>query len=206
MNKDIIFFILNIGFVSFISYSLYFDKVQPKSITQNNKLIALVFIFIFLAIQLYTKMKNFGLEYGFYGFIFTLLFQNIATPIPDTSLIVSTPLKIFFDIPMDKTQFIVSCISVFSIIYMYLARPKMLYITTSGKRCLEIFDENAYFVLVYSFVGCVCFSGILDATIDYLKTNTFLEKKTTFYIFTLFISLGLYVHEIHVKQLSLKLL
>jgi hypothetical protein len=206
MNKEIIFFLLNIGFVFFISYSLYFDKTQPKNITMNNKFIALSLIFIFLAIQFYTKIKDFGFKYGLYGFIFTLLFQNIATPIPDTSLIVSTPLKIFFDIPMDKTQFVVSCISVFTIIYMYLARPEMLYVTSSGKKCLEIFDSNAYPVLIYSFVGCICFSGILDATIDFLKTSHFLETKTFIYIITLFISLCLYVHEIHAKNLSLTLL
>ena len=205
MNKEIIYFILNICFVFFISYSLYFNTYQATNIVYDNKFISLILIFIVLIFNLYLQIKNFGLRLGFSEFIFLLLFLNIATPIPDTSLIVSAPLKIFYDIRMDKTQFVVSCLSVLSILYMYLVRPKMLYVTNSGKKCLEIFNKNAYMVLIFSFIGCTSFSGILDATVDYLKNKMFNKKRTGIYIGSLFISILLYVHEIHQKNLSLKL-
>ena len=160
--------IIIILFVAVIS--IYF--INKLNIVENEKDtinltifngLSLFFILIFIYYSIKLDVKK-GL---FTSLIIWCLFVA-ATPITNATLLVSVPLKNLFKIDLDKTQWIVSFVSLCFIFYSYYNFKPHLKHTHGGRLLLNIIDSGSYSIFVTSIIGSVSMAYLLNEMIDYV--------------------------------------
>lgn len=125
--------------------------------------LSLLFILMFIYYSITLDVKT-GL---FSSFIVWCLFV-VATPIPNATLLVSIPLKNLFKIELDKTQWIVSFVSLSFIFYSYYNFKPLLKHTHGGRLLLNIIDSRSYSIFATSIIGSVSMAYLLNEMIDYV--------------------------------------
>ena len=89
----------------------------------------------------------------------------VATPVPNASILLSFPAKIFFNIPLYVSQNIASVMSILFIgIFPFEFHPQLL---------KKIIKQNAYHVIIISIISSVLIANVIDDMfmehISYLK-------------------------------------
>ena len=78
----------------------------------------------------------------------------LATPLPNASILISFPAKIFFNIPLYISQIIASLLSILFILYIpSLSQPHLL---------KQIMKHRAYMVVLISIISSILISNIID--------------------------------------------
>jgi hypothetical protein len=200
----IIFYIL-----SLLNYDSYVDKTSKTKIDKkikdkvihdindfkkkNNRssiitVACIILIFIIFIIYYVTK---FGFKKGLWHLFITWLFFTIATPTPQSGLMVSIPLKVLYDISMDKSQLIMSIFSLVVIFILHYKFPYLLNFGIFGKIMNEIIKNNAYIIIFTSIIGSTTISGLFDNIIDFInKKNIEFDK----FIFNIILTIVSYIY------------
>jgi hypothetical protein len=134
------------------------------SMTQTNEyyifnVVGIVFIIIFLYYLIYD-----GIKYGVLKTLFIWSFTIIGTPIPFAGILLSFPLRLFYDFPMIFTQIMVSIVSILFIIYGRLFHIHI--VKHSSFRIGRLFDKiiksNSYILFIVSILSSVLITQLIS--------------------------------------------
>jgi len=125
-----------------------------------------------------------GYTKGIYETLFIWAFLAVATPIPESGLLISLPLKKYFDVKMVYSQIVVSIIALLLLYYFYnqsFIKPLFL-----GKVLNDIIKNQRYLVFVISIISSIIVSELIDNMIDkllfYKPIENLVEKSSVFLV------------------------
>ena len=107
-----------------------------------------------------------GYFYGLIDAIFKWAFFVIATPVPESGLLISLPLKRFFNIKMTYVQVLVSILAIFLTFYLYKCHGSVVKATYIGRLFDEIVKSKYYIIIVLSIASSILGSELIDNYID----------------------------------------
>lgn len=200
----LIIYILSLIFFGTFSQKLFNKRFDEQNIDQDistlvesvednfehikNKtnFFTLVSIYIIITILLIYYIIKFGVIKGIWRIIITWVFFTIATPTPQSGLLLSIPLKLIYKIPMDLTQIIASVVCLIIIFSLHFLAPQALNIGMFGKVMDSVIKNNAYLVLISSSIGSTSISGLIDKIIDFFSLKKIqLDKVLSYFILTI---------------------
>ena len=169
--------------ISTLAETVEYDFEHIKNKTNFFTLTA---IFIIIAILLIYYIVKFGVIKGIWRIIITWVFFTIATPTPQSGLLLSIPLKLIYKIPMDLTQIIASILCLIIIFGLHFFAPQVLNIGMFGKIMDAVIKNNAYLILISSSIGSTTISGLIDKIIDFFSLKKIqLDKLLSYFILTI---------------------
>lgn len=152
-----------------------FSLINYDFLTTNNKkkdtikfymyeFINIIFIIILIFYTTYHGYIN-----GLYETLFTWAFLAICTPIPESGLLLSVPLKKYFNFRMVFSQTIVSIISIVILILLY--NKHCIQSLFLGKRFNHILKHKRYLIFVISIISSLIGTELIDNCIDKVLYN-----------------------------------
>jgi hypothetical protein len=120
---------------------------------------------VFICVLIFLIMFK-GYFYGLIDAIFIWAFFVIATPVPESGLLISLPLKRFFNIKMTYVQVLVSILAIFLTFYLYKCHGSVVKATYIGRLFDEIVKSKYYIIIVLSIASSVLGSELIDNYID----------------------------------------
>uniref|UniRef100_A0AB39JAE2 Uncharacterized protein n=1 Tax=Florenciella sp. virus SA2 TaxID=3240092 RepID=A0AB39JAE2_9VIRU len=145
------------------------NKISNSSINIEKNIFYIVSI-IFLIIFVYYAYQS-GITYGFKIAFFIWALTVTTTPISTASVLWSFPIKIFTNIPMFVSKFIISILSLFILYYFYTYNYSIINSVQVGKAFIKIVKLNLYLIILISIVASVICSYLLDVIVDYFIIN-----------------------------------
>mgnify|MGYP001239976688 CR=1 FL=1 len=182
INIPVIFLILFLltSFV-LINYD-YFTK--DKDLKDEIKFYMYEAINIIFICILIFYISYHGYTKGIYETLFIWAFLAVCTPIPESGLLISLPLKKYFDVKMVYSQIVVSIIALF-LLYLFYNKSfiKPLFL---GKVFNDIIKNQRYLVFVISIISSIIGSELIDNMIDkilfYKPIENLVEKSSIFLV------------------------
>ena len=120
---------------------------------------------VFICVLIFLIMFK-GYFYGLIDAIFIWAFFVIATPVPESGLLISLPLKRFFNIKMTYVQVLVSILAIFLTFYLYKCHGSVVKATYIGRLFDEIVKTKYYIIIVLSIASSILGSELIDNYID----------------------------------------
>ena len=120
---------------------------------------------VFICVLIFLIMFK-GYFYGLIDAIFIWAFFVIATPVPESGLLISLPLKRFFNIKMTYVQVFVSILAIFLTFYLYKCHGSVVKATYIGRLFDEIVKSKYYIIIVLSIASSILGSELIDNYID----------------------------------------
>lgn len=120
---------------------------------------------VFICVLIFLIMFK-GYFYGVIDAIFIWAFFVIATPVPESGLLISLPLKRFFNIKMTYVQVLVSILAIFLTFYLYKCHGSVVKATYIGRLFDEIVKSKYYIIIVLSIASSILGSELIDNYID----------------------------------------
>ena len=127
---------------------------------------------------------------------FTWIFCNIGTPIPETGLLVSLPIKYFFDIDLTMSQIIISIFSLCVAFYYYIEKKYILKTFSIGRIFNNIIDNKFYSIFITSILASIFFTGFTDIIIDFYRNNMIDKQYFFLYLILFLIHIVVYFQKI----------
>lgn len=135
--------------------------------------LSIVFLFIF-CLHAYQK----GTVYGIYMTLFLWAFFVCSVPIPQVALLLSFPLKHFFQITMETSQFFISCIAFMMLLCFHYYKKSLLQSHKIGLLFETIMKKQLYFIFILSIVASIIGSFLIDVFVDiYVLPKSENEKE-----------------------------
>ena len=156
------------------------DKFEH--IKNKTNFITLLVIFLIIFFILFYYISNYGFKNGLWEAFLGWIFFTIATPTPQSGLLLSLPLKFIYNISMDVSQLITSICCLLFIFIIFYFFPILLKGNMYGNVIDKIIDNKAYTILLTSSIGSTTFSGIIDKIIDFFNKKTIQFDKLISYI------------------------
>jgi hypothetical protein len=154
------FILLSFLLLNNASSEVEFDE-KKKIYLYLYDVITVVFICVLIFLILFK-----GYFYGLIDAIFIWAFFVIATPVPESGLLISLPLKRFFNIKMTYVQVLVSILAIFLTFYLYKCHGSVVKATYIGRLFDEIVKSKYYIIIVLSIASSVLGSELIDNYID----------------------------------------
>lgn len=159
--------------VSFVVFGIVISILLVNALENNNKtmskekmdsyvflydVVAFLFTFVLLCMIYY-----YGFSDGSLRALFIWSFFLVATPIPESGLLVTLPFKRFFDMDMPVVQVILSMLCM---IFMFSLDRKSYKKYFLGKLFDKILDNKYYLIFVLSIVSSIVGSELIENIID----------------------------------------
>ena len=144
---------------------LVLNQQFDSSETMVNKVLFNILSLAFLMVFVLHGYKK-GTTYGLYITLFLWAFFVCTVPIPQVALLLSFPLKHFFDITMITSQVIISFFAIVVLVYFHFKMKSLLQKHDMGKMFQDIMKHRLYFIFVLSVVGSVIGSYLIDSFVD----------------------------------------
>ena len=144
---------------------LVLNQQFDSSETMVNKVLFNILSLAFLMVFVLHGYKK-GTTYGLYITLFLWAFFVCTVPIPQVALLLSFPLKHFFDITMITSQVIISFFAIVVLVYFHLKMKSLLQKHDMGKMFQDIMKYRLYFIFVLSVIGSVIGSYLIDSFVD----------------------------------------
>jgi hypothetical protein len=182
INIPVIFLILFLltSFV-LINYDYFTKNKDSKDEIKFYMYEAINIIFICILIF---YISYHGYTKGIYETLFIWAFLAVCTPIPESGLLISLPLKKYFDVKMVYSQIVVSITAIFLLFLFYnqsFIKPLFL-----GKVFNDIIKNQRYLVFVISIISSIIGSELIDNMIDkilfYKPIENLVEKSSIFLV------------------------
>lgn len=182
LNIPVIFLILFL-LISFVLINYdYFTK--DKDLKDEIKFYMYEAINIIFICILIFYVSYHGYTKGIYETLFIWAFLAVCTPIPESGLLISLPLKKYFDVKMVYSQIIVSITAIFLLCLFYnqsFIKPLFL-----GKIFNDIIKNQRYLVFMISIISSIIGSELIDNMIDkilfYKPIENLVEKSSIFLV------------------------
>lgn len=144
---------------------LVLNQQFDSSETMVNKVLFNILSLAFMMVFVLHGYKK-GTTYGLYITLFLWAFFVCTVPIPQVALLLSFPLKHFFDITMITSQVIISFFAVVVLVYFHFKMKSLLQKHDMGKMFQDIMKHRLYFIFVLSVIGSVIGSYLIDSFVD----------------------------------------
>ena len=144
---------------------LVLNQQVHSSETMVNKVLFNILSLAFLMVFVLHGYKK-GITYGLYVTLFLWAFFVCTVPIPQVALLLSFPLKHFFDITMITSQVIISFFAIVVLVYFHFKMKSLLQKHDLGKMFQDIMKHRLYFIFVLSVIGSVIGSYLIDSFVD----------------------------------------
>ena len=144
---------------------LVLNQQFHSSETMVNKVLFNILSLAFLMVFVLHGYKK-GTTYGLYITLFLWAFFVCTVPIPQVALLLSFPLKHFFDITMITSQVIISFFAIVVLMYFHFKMKSLLQKHDMGKMFQDIMKHRLYFIFVLSVIGSVIGSYLIDSFVD----------------------------------------
>ena len=144
---------------------LVLNQQFHSSETMVNKVLFNILSLAFLMVFVLHGYKK-GTTYGLYITLFLWAFFVCTVPIPQVALLLSFPLKHFFDITMITSQVIISFFAIVVLVYFHFKMESLLQKHDMGKMFQDIMKHRLYFIFVLSVIGSVIGSYLIDSFVD----------------------------------------
>lgn len=144
---------------------LVLNQQFDSSETMVNKVLFNILSLAFLMVFVLHGYKK-GTTYGLYITLFLWAFFVCTVPIPQVALLLSFPLKHFFDITMITSQVIISFFAIVVLVYFHFKMKSLLQKHDMGKMFQDIMKYRLYFIFVLSVIGSVIGSYLIDSFVD----------------------------------------
>ena len=144
---------------------LVLNQQFDSSETMVNKVLFNILSLAFLMVFVLHGYKK-GTTYGLYITLFLWAFFVCTVPIPQVALLLSFPLKHFFDITMITSQVIISFFAIVVLVYFHFKMKSLLQKHDMGKIFQDIMKHRLYFIFVLSVIGSVIGSYLIDSFVD----------------------------------------
>ena len=200
----IILFVLYFNFI-FITNNYYINnddnqyeikEFEDVVFKEKIKLTIYNIVFCLFIILLMFYSSFYQIHTSLFVTFFTWIFCNIATPIPETGLLVSLPIKYFFNVDLTMSQIIISIFSLCVAFYYYIEKKNILNTFSIGKIFTTIIYNKFYSILITSILASIFFTGFTDILFDFYYDNI-LDKPYFFLYVSLFlINIVIYFHNI----------
>ena len=154
------FILLSFLLLNNASSEVEFDE-KKKIYLYLYDVITVVFICVLIFLILFK-----GYFYGVIDAIFIWASFVIATPVPESGLLISLPLKRFFNIKMTYVQILVSIMAIFLTFYLYKCHGSVVKATYIGRLFDEIVKSKYYIIIVLSIASSILGSELIDNYID----------------------------------------
>lgn len=176
--KSLITITLITGFITFTTLSTLLinikqDKISDVPLDEENIIkkqktylyIYDVLVILFLFLLMFYIIYN-GYVKGCVMGIFTWAFFIICTPIPEAGLLITLPLKRYFNISIHISQIFVSLIALSILSYLYLNENKTINKCILGKLFIFLINYKYYSVIIISILCSIFTSEFIDNIID----------------------------------------
>lgn len=144
---------------------LVLNQQLHSSETMVNKVLFNILSLAFLMVFVLHGYKK-GTTYGLYITLFLWAFFVCTVPIPQVALLLSFPLKHFFDITMITSQVVISFFAIVVLVYFHFKMKSLLQKHDMGKMFQDIMKHRLYFIFVLSVIGSVIGSYLIDSFVD----------------------------------------
>ena len=130
-----------------------------------DKVIFNALSFLFLGIFAYYGYNN-GTIYGLRLSLFLWAFFVCTVPIPQVALLLSLPLKQFFDITVFMSQAIISLFALGVLLFYYCFNARLLHKHPIGKVFDRIMNKHLYLIFFISITASIVGSYLIDVFVD----------------------------------------
>jgi hypothetical protein len=160
-------------------------------------LVSILFIVLLIIFTFYQGCTK-GMIYA----LFIWAFFVIATPIPESGLLITLPLKRFFNLPMTIVQIFVSIFALIIIFYLNWVANKEIKTNVIGQLFNLLLENKNYGVFIVSIISSILATQIIENFIDKILMNKkilFLNYKLigiSFFIIIYFILINGSFHKI----------
>lgn len=145
------------------------DKNENKNNTYLYIYDGIVILFILLLI--FFVFYN-GLYKGCLKSLFIWAFFVLCTPIPEAGLLISLPLKKYFNIRMDICQTFVSLLALVMILYFYYNNKNIVKTNYIGTLFIGLMNYRYYSIIILSVLSSILTSNLIDNIINYYIYDT----------------------------------
>lgn len=153
--------VLSSAIIGLLVLNQQFDSSETMVNKALFNILSLAFLMVFV-LHGYKK----GTTYGLYITLFLWAFFVCTVPIPQVALLLSFPLKHFFDITMITSQVIISFFAIVVLVYFHFKMKSLLQKHDMGKMFQNIMKHRLYFIFVLSVIGSVIGSYLIDSFVD----------------------------------------
>ena len=186
--------------IIFIIFSFIYININGEDEDENKKdkinLILYDIITIFFLILLIILILFHGLKKGFYESLFIWAFFVVCTPIPESGLLITLPIKRYFNVNMYISQIFVTLISIFIVYLFYKNEKNILNNLTVGKYFNKIINNKNYLLIITSILSSIIGTNLIENKLDKI-----LYKKEIKYfyenILILIILILVYIYSIY---------
>lgn len=153
-----------LGYVLRIIYREHVLLIIPHNDSTHDtifKCITLSSLLIILYIVIYK-----GLKTGLLLFLFSWSYFTALTPIPEAAILLTTPIKYFTKLPLEKGQVIVSGLATAIMYIFYTKGAHIVKRTHINKLFLYIMDNRLYHMFLLSIASSIMISKFINDAID----------------------------------------
>ena len=154
--------------IIFVIYSFIYLNLNGKDNNKKEKVNLILYdiITVIFIILLITLILFHGLKKGFYESLFIWAFFAVCTPIPESGLLITLPLKRFFNINMYISQIFVTLISIFIVYIFYKNKKNILNNLTVGKYFNKIINNKNYLIIITSILSSIIGTNLIENKLD----------------------------------------
>jgi hypothetical protein len=141
-----------------------------------------------------------GLKTGLMLFLFSWCFSVILTPIPESAILLTMPIKYLTKIPLEQGHIIVSIFSAVIMLFFYTKGAHIVKKTYISELFTYIMDRRLYHIIILSIASSIMISKFVNDAIDarVQKDIIFLLNDTNWKLAILsFISIFIYFQTIY---------
>ena len=167
---------------------------QLKSSNSLNKVLFNILALVFLGIFTYYGY-NHGTIYGLGLSLFLWAFFVCSVPIPQVALLLSFPLKHFFNISITISQFLISIFAMIIILYVYCCNLTILRSHHIGKIFKMIIRKKLFLIFIISIIASILGSYLIDGFVEkyiYKETMQTTREKHILLAVMLFLLLNVW--------------
>ncbi len=170
---------------------IYYTNIYDNHLNKGDEIKLYIFDFISIAFLLLFMFYGYirGTKYGFLLSVFIWCIFVCTTPIPEAALLLSFPLKNFFNISMDVSQIFISIFSLILLNIFYIYSSSLLKTIFIGKMFHKIISLKLYSLFFYSIIASIAGAYILDIVIDAYVLN----KKNIINLSNMIFALGVVI-------------
>lgn len=184
-TKTISSFIVFLIILSFLILNITNNKTDDKN---KQYLVIYDFVVILFIVLLVLLVSYNGYNKGLIESLFIWAFFVVATPIPETGLLVTLPLKRFFNLSMPIVQTITSIFALGICFFYYKYEKSIIILDRVGGLFDKLYKSNSILIFVLSIASSIYATNLLENIID-----NYVDDKKIINLNNKLITLGVFI-------------
>lgn len=184
-TKTISSFIVFLIILSFLILNITNNKTNDKN---KQYLVIYDFVVVLFIILLVVLVSYNGYNKGLIESLFIWAFFIVATPIPEAGLLITLPLKRFFNLSMPIVQTITSIFALGICFFYYKYEKSIIILDRVGELFDKLYKSNSILIFVLSIASSIYATNLLENIID-----NYVDDKKIINLNNKLITLGVFI-------------